>query len=42
MVTIGLSIVLEGAAGVIWGTDTKEFHHAFRRIEEHLPSPAIW
>jgi branched-chain amino acid transport system permease protein len=29
MVTIGLSIVLEGAAGVIWGTDTKEFHHAF-------------
>jgi branched-chain amino acid transport system permease protein len=29
MVTIGLLMVLEGAAGVIWGTDTKEFHHVF-------------
>lgn len=29
MVTIGLLMVLEGLAGVIWGTDTKEFHHWF-------------
>ena len=29
MVTIGFSIVLEGAAGVIFGADTKEFHHVF-------------
>jgi branched-chain amino acid transport system permease protein len=29
MVTIGLSIMLEGAAGVVFGTDTKEFHHVF-------------
>jgi branched-subunit amino acid ABC-type transport system permease component len=29
MVTIGLLMVLEGAAGVIWGTDVKEFHHVF-------------
>jgi branched-chain amino acid transport system permease protein len=29
MVTIGLSMMLEGAAGLIWGTDTKEFHHLF-------------
>jgi branched-chain amino acid transport system permease protein len=33
MVTIGLLIVLEGAAGVIWGTDTKEFHHLFAEPE---------
>lgn len=29
MVTIGLLMVMEGAAGVIWGTDVKEFHHVF-------------
>lgn len=29
MVTIGLMIVFEGSAGIIWGTDTKEFHHVF-------------
>lgn len=29
MVTIGLLMVLEGAAGAIWGTDVKEFHHLF-------------
>jgi branched-chain amino acid transport system permease protein len=29
MVTIGLLMILEGAAGAIWGTDTKEFHHYF-------------
>lgn len=29
MVTIGLLMVFEGVAGVIWGTDTKEFHHFF-------------
>jgi branched-chain amino acid transport system permease protein len=29
MVTIGLLMTVEGAAGAIWGTDTKEFHHVF-------------
>src|SRR5688572_7126212 len=29
MITIGLLIMLEGAAGVTWGADTKEFHHVF-------------
>jgi branched-subunit amino acid ABC-type transport system permease component len=29
MVTIGLLMVVEGTAGLIWGTDTKEFHHVF-------------
>jgi branched-chain amino acid transport system permease protein len=29
LVTIGLHMMTEGAAGVIWGTDTKEFHHVF-------------
>jgi branched-chain amino acid transport system permease protein len=29
MVTIGMLIVVEGLAGVLWGTDTKEFHHFF-------------
>ncbi len=29
MVTIGLLMVLEGGAGLVWGTDTKEFHHLF-------------
>jgi branched-chain amino acid transport system permease protein len=29
MVTIGLLMILEGAAAAIWGTDTKEFHHYF-------------
>jgi branched-chain amino acid transport system permease protein len=29
MVTIGLSMMIEGAAGLVWGTDTKEFHHLF-------------
>jgi branched-chain amino acid transport system permease protein len=29
MVTIGLLMVVEGAAGAIWGTDVKEFHHLF-------------
>ncbi|MBX3130661.1 MAG: branched-chain amino acid ABC transporter permease [Polyangiaceae bacterium] len=29
MVTIGCLMVVEGAAGVIWGTDVKEFHHFF-------------
>ena len=33
MVTIGLLMVLEGAAGVIWGTDTKEFHHYFAELD---------
>jgi len=29
MVTIGLMMIVEGVAGVVWGTDTKEFHHVF-------------
>ena len=29
MMTIGMLMVTEGGAGVIWGTDTKEFHHFF-------------
>lgn len=29
MVTIGLLMVIEGFAGVVWGTDVKEFHHFF-------------
>jgi branched-chain amino acid transport system permease protein len=29
MVTIGLLMIIEGVAGLIWGTDTKEFHHFF-------------
>lgn len=29
MVTIGLLMVVEGIAGVLFGTDTKEFHHLF-------------
>lgn len=33
MVTIGLLMVLEGVAGVIWGTDMKEFHHYFAEID---------
>jgi len=33
MVTIGLLMVLEGTAGAIWGTDTKEFHHYFAKLE---------
>ena len=30
MVTIGILMVLEGAMGVIWGTDMKDFQHFFR------------
>jgi branched-chain amino acid transport system permease protein len=29
MVTIGMLMIVEGVAGVVWGTDTKEFHHLF-------------
>jgi branched-subunit amino acid ABC-type transport system permease component len=29
MVTIGLLMIFEGVAGLVWGTDTKEFHHVF-------------
>lgn len=32
MVTIGILMALEGAAGALWGTDTKEFHHVFREV----------
>jgi branched-chain amino acid transport system permease protein len=39
MVTIGLLMVLEGAAGVIWGTDVKEFHHVFSQPGS-IPLPA--
>ena len=33
MVTIGLLMVFEGAAGAFWGTDTKSFHHFFENPE---------
>lgn len=33
MVTIGLLMIVEGAAGLVWGTDTKEFHHLFAEPE---------
>ena len=33
MVTIGLLMVFEGVAGVLWGTDMKEFHHYFAEID---------
>jgi branched-chain amino acid transport system permease protein len=33
MVTIGMFMMIEGVAGVIWGTDTKEFHHYFSAPE---------
>ncbi len=32
MVTIGLLMMLEGLAGIAWGTDTKEFHHYFANL----------
>lgn len=39
MVTIGILMALEGAAGAIWGTDTKEFHHVFAE-SEYMSLPA--
>jgi branched-chain amino acid transport system permease protein len=36
MVTIGILMVVEGIAGVVWGTDTKEFHHYFAEPESFL------
>ena len=39
MVTIGILMALEGAAGAIWGTDMKEFHHVFAD-SEYMSLPA--
>jgi len=39
MVTIGILMALEGVAGAIWGTDTKEFHHVFAN-SEYMSLPA--
>ncbi|MBW2523580.1 MAG: branched-chain amino acid ABC transporter permease [Deltaproteobacteria bacterium] len=42
MVTIGLLMAFEGVAGVIWGTDTKEFHHYFAEAKSFsLPSGLV-
>jgi branched-chain amino acid transport system permease protein len=42
MVTIGLLMIFEGVAGVIWGTDTKEFHHFFAEAESvSLPGQLV-
>ena len=42
MVTIGLSIALEGLAGVAFGTDTKEFHHVFAESKSlNLPGGLV-
>lgn len=33
MASIAILMILEGLMGVLWGTDTKEFHHYFREAE---------
>lgn len=35
MVTIAIYMVFDGLAGVVWGTDDKEFHHYFSGFETY-------